>query len=161
MAEQKLTRPPESGPGSDRESWVAFAAQELEVPASEFADKTEWTRDKIVKLLDSSPKAYSDKDEDGHPTGVRVVPEADATKLRKAPKGVTVVGSAPGSVTCRLRQRRRVSSSRARPAISTGDMLASRRAYHRRFTPPLLRRPPRIPGGGCPGCAGPRRWPES
>ena len=46
----------------------------------------------------------------------------------------TPVGSAPGSVTCRLRQRRLVSSSRARPAISAGDMLASRRAYHRRFT---------------------------
>lgn len=87
---QKLTRPPESGPGSDRESWVAFAAQELDIPASELADKTEWSRDKIIARLDSDPKAYEGKDEKGRRTGVRVVPEADATALREAPEGVEV-----------------------------------------------------------------------
>jgi hypothetical protein len=92
--QQKLTRPPESGPGSDRASWVAFATQELDMPESDFADKTEWTRDKIIALLDSDPKAYSEKDDEGNPTGVRVVPEADATRLRKAPEGVSVVESA-------------------------------------------------------------------
>lgn len=91
---QKLTRPAPSGPGSDRDRWVAFAAQELDMSPSEFADKEEWPRDKIIALLDSSPEAYSEKDEDGHPTGVRVVPEADATKLRKAPEGVAVVEEA-------------------------------------------------------------------
>ena len=94
-AQKRLTRPPESGPGSDRESWAAFAAQELEVPAEEFADRTEWTRDKIVKLLDSSPKAYEAKDwEEDKAPGVRFVPEVDATKLRTAPEGVAVVENA-------------------------------------------------------------------
>lgn len=88
--QQKLTRPPESGPGSDRDRWAAFAAQELDTSVSDFADRLEWTRDKIIARLDNDPKAYSEKDEGGHPTGVRVVPEADATKLRKAPEGVRV-----------------------------------------------------------------------
>lgn len=95
MTEQrKLTRPPESGPGSDRDSWVAFAAQELDVLPSEFADKEEWPRAKIVARLDGDPKAYEGKDEKGRQTGVRVVPEADATRLREAPEGVEVVEEA-------------------------------------------------------------------
>jgi|SRR5687768_14831080 len=88
--QQKLTRPPESGPGSGREQWVAFAAQELGVSPHEFADKNEWTREKIIVLVDNDPKAFEGKHEDGTTSGVRVVPEADATKLRKAPEGVEV-----------------------------------------------------------------------
>jgi hypothetical protein len=89
--QQKLTRPPESGPGSDNNTWKAFAAQELGVDVSEFDGMK---REEVIALLDSSPKAFEGKDEDGEPTGVRVVPEADATKLRKAPEGVAVVEEA-------------------------------------------------------------------
>lgn len=89
--QQKLTRPPESGPGSDINAWIAFASQELDVPTSEFDGLK---RHEVIALLDSSPKASEAKDDEGRPTGVRVIPEADATKLREAPDGVTVVESA-------------------------------------------------------------------
>ena len=69
-------------------------------------------------------------------------PAAGSRAAKAGRTAGTPVGSVPASVTCRPRQRRLVSSSRARPAISAGDMLARRRAYHRRFTPPRLRRPP-------------------
>lgn len=93
--QQKLTRPSPSGPGSDRESWVAYATQELGLPASDFADKTVWTRDKIIELVDAEPEG--DGFEEGETPGVTVVSEEDATKLRKAPEGVAVVEH-PGDV---------------------------------------------------------------
>jgi hypothetical protein len=89
----KLERPPLSGPGSDLESWKRFAAQELDVPLSDF-DDPEMKRADVIALLDNDPKAYAEKDEKGHPTGYRVVPETDATQLREAPEGVDVVESA-------------------------------------------------------------------
>jgi hypothetical protein len=104
MGEQKLTRPPESGPGSAREAWVAFAAQELDVPESDFADQKDWTREKIIALVDNYPRAYEGKHEDGSSSGVRVVPEADATKLREAPEGVDVYDD-PKGVTDALGRR--------------------------------------------------------
>jgi hypothetical protein len=90
---QKLTRPPESGPGSAREAWVVYAAQELDLPESDFADKTAWTREKLIELVDSAGGESPEWVEADEEAGVRVVPEEDATKLRKAPEGVRVAES--------------------------------------------------------------------
>lgn len=98
---QKLKRPPLSGPGSDLETWRRFAAQELDVEVSEFADMK---REEVIALVDNGPKAF--EGEDGAPTGTgyRTVPEADATALREAPEGVDVQED-PKDVTDALGRR--------------------------------------------------------
>lgn len=89
--QNKLQRPPPSGPGSGEEMWRAYAAQETGEDISEFAAMT---RGEIIALLDNTPEVFEGKHEDGTSSGVRVIPEADATKLREAPEGVVVVEAA-------------------------------------------------------------------
>ena len=89
--QNKLQRPPPSGPGSGIDMWRAYVAQETGEDISEFQDEVEWPRQKLIELVDSNPLVSGGKHEDGTPSGVRVIPEVDATQLREAPEGVAVV----------------------------------------------------------------------